>query len=139
MRPLHHGVDIVIESGAEWLSISGLNASGVIVDSGRFDWERSQKRFPQFFEPSPGFHGLKMWEKFGKLTFIYFARAAIMRDTGPCLNPFEAFQLLAGLETLPIRMRAVSKNAQRLAKHLLSVKDVSGVNNFSTKVTLQFW
>jgi O-acetylhomoserine/O-acetylserine sulfhydrylase len=95
-----------------------LNSAGIIVDSGKFDWEKNQKRFPQFFEPSPGFHGLKLWEKFGNLSFPVFARAAIMRDSGPCLNPFEAFQLLSGLETLSVRLERISSNAISLALFL---------------------
>ncbi|PMD39042.1 O-acetylhomoserine sulfhydrylase [Hyaloscypha variabilis F] len=118
LRPIDHGADIVIASAAEWLSISGSNSAGIIVDSGKFDWEKNQKRFPQFFEPSPGFHGLKLWEKFGNLSFPVFARAAIMRDSGPCLNPFEAFQLLSGLETLSVRLERISSNAISLALFL---------------------
>jgi O-acetylhomoserine/O-acetylserine sulfhydrylase len=131
---MEHGADIVIESGAEWLSISGSNTSGVIIDSGNFGWQRSQTRFPQFFEPSPGFHGLKMWEKFGKLTFITFARAAIMRDTGPCMNPFEAFQLLAGLETLFVRMERISSNALQLAQGLMGIDGVLKVKYLRKKI-----
>lgn len=117
IRPIDHGADIVIAS-AEWLSISGSNSAGIIIDSGKFDWDNSKDRFPQFFEPSPGYHGLRLWEKFGKLTFISFSRAAIMRDTGPCLNPFEAFQLLSGLETLTVRLERNSSNAIQLALRL---------------------
>lgn len=115
IRPIDHGADIVIASAAEWLSISGSNTAGIIIDSGKFDWVKNKDRFPQFFEPSPGFHGLKLWEKFGNLSFISFSRAAVLRDTGPCLNPFEAFQLLAGLETLSVRIERNSSNALELA------------------------
>ncbi|KAE9372224.1 hypothetical protein N431DRAFT_408314 [Stipitochalara longipes BDJ] len=125
LRPIDHGADIVIASAAEWLSISGLNSAGIIIDSGKFDWVKNQNRFPQFFEPSPGFHGLKLWEKFGNLSFISFSRAAIMRDTGPCLNPFEAFQLLSGLETLSVRLERNSSNAISLA---LSLEDHAAVS-----------
>lgn len=115
LRPINHGADIVIASAAEWLSISGLNSAGIIIDSGKFDWVKNRSRFLQFFEPSPGFHGLNLFEKFGHLTFISFSRAAIMRDTGPCLNPFEAFQLLSGLETISVRIERNSSNAIELA------------------------
>ncbi|TVY39191.1 Homocysteine synthase, partial [Lachnellula occidentalis] len=120
LRPLDHGADIIVESAAEWLSISGSNAAGIIIDSGKFDWVKNQARFPQFFEHSPGFHGLRMWEKFGNLVFISFARIAVLRDMGPCLNPFEAFQLLAGLETLSVRLERISNNAAKLAAWLVS-------------------
>ncbi|TVY87780.1 Homocysteine synthase [Lachnellula willkommii] len=118
LRPIDHGADIIVESAAEWLSISGSNAAGIVIDSGNFDWEKNQSRFPQFFERAPGFHGLKLWEKFGHLVFISFARIAVLRDMGPCLNPFEAFQLLAGLETLSVRLERISSNAARLAAWL---------------------
>jgi O-acetylhomoserine/O-acetylserine sulfhydrylase-like pyridoxal-dependent enzyme len=75
-----------------------------------------------------------MWEKFGKLTFITFARAAIMRDTGPCINPFEAFQLLAGLETLSVRMERISSNALKLAQSLSTIDGVSKVNYLGGKI-----
>jgi O-acetylhomoserine/O-acetylserine sulfhydrylase len=90
----------------------------VIIDSGKFPWEKSQGRFPQFFEPSPGFHGLKIWEKFSKLAFVAFARIAVMRDIGPCMNPMEASLLLAGVETLAVRVERMSNNALELAKFL---------------------
>jgi O-acetylhomoserine/O-acetylserine sulfhydrylase len=129
LRPIDHGADIVIASAAEWLSISGLNSAGIIIDSGRFDWAKNKSRFPQFFEPSPGFHGLKLFEKFGNLSFISFSRAAIMRDTGPCLNPFEAFQLLSGLETLSVRIERNSTNALQLAIWLESHEKIGNVGH----------
>ncbi|PMD56540.1 homocysteine synthase CysD [Hyaloscypha bicolor E] len=129
LRPIDHGADIVIASAAEWLSISGLNSAGIIIDSGRFDWAKNKSRFPQFFEPSPGFHGLKLFEKFGNLSFISFSRAAIMRDTGPCLNPFEAFQLLSGLETLSVRIERNSINALQLAIWLESHEKIGNVGH----------
>lgn len=120
LRPLDHGVDIIVASAASWLSISGTFSAGIIIDSGKFNWPKSKDRFPQFFEPSPGFHGLKLWDKFKNQTFIVFVRAAVMRDIGSCLNPFEAFQLLAGLETLSVRMERISSNASTLALWLES-------------------
>jgi O-acetylhomoserine/O-acetylserine sulfhydrylase-like pyridoxal-dependent enzyme len=75
-----------------------------------------------------------MWEKFGKLTFITFARAAIMRDTGPCMNPFEAFQLLAGLETLSVRMERISSNALMLARGLMAIGGVLKVKYLGKKI-----
>ena len=108
----------MIESAGPWLSISGSNQGGIIVDGGTFPWDKSRERFPQFFEPSLGFHGLRMWKKFGKLSFIFFARVAILRDIGPCLNPFEAAMLLAGLETLAVRMERVMDNAGKIARWL---------------------
>lgn len=118
IRPIDHGADIVVQSAAEWLSISGSNEGGVIVDAGKFDWFKNRDRFPQFTGPSPGFHGLKLWDKFGKLSFTTMARAAVLRDIGPCLNPFEASQLLLGLETLAVRMNQILQTAELLANVL---------------------
>lgn len=129
LRPIDHGADIVIASAAEWLSISGSNSAGIIIDSGKFDWVINKSRFPQFFEPSPGFHGLRLFEKFGNLSFISFSRAAIMRDTGPCLNPFEAFRLLSGLETLSVRLERNSSNALQLAMWLETHMRIGGVGH----------
>jgi O-acetylhomoserine/O-acetylserine sulfhydrylase len=126
-RPIDHGADIIVVSAGAWLSISGSNSAGIIIDSGKFDWVNNQARFPQFFEPSPGFHGLKLWNKFGNLSFISFSRAAVMRDIGPCLNPFEAFQLLAGIETLSVRLERNSSNAAKLATWLESNERIGEV------------
>ncbi|EKD17869.1 uncharacterized protein L3040_004407 [Drepanopeziza brunnea f. sp. 'multigermtubi'] len=127
IRPLDHGADIVIQDAGPWLSVSGSISAGIIVDSGRFDWSRSVERYPQFFDPSAGFHGLKFWEKFGNLSFITYARAAVMRDSGPCLNPFEAFQLISGLETLSVRLERISYNAFVLADWIDERKDTCGI------------
>lgn len=118
IRPLDHGADIVLESASEYLSISGSILAGIIVDSGRFDWKANSTRFPQFSEPSPGFHGLVVSEKFGNLAFITYARIAVLRDVGPCVNPFEAFQVIAGLETLSVRVERASTNALKFATWL---------------------
>lgn len=127
VRPIEHGADIVIQSAAPWLCISGSNTAGIIIDSGNFPWDKHQVRFPQFSEPSPGFHGLKISEKFGKLAFVAFARIAVMRDIGPCLNPFEAAMLLVGLETLAVRMERVGQNAVALAAWLKGNERVADV------------
>lgn len=127
VRPIDHGADIVVTSAAEWLSISGSSVAGAIIDTGRFDWQKHHARFPQFTDPSPGFHGLKMWEKFGNLSFIRFARIAVLRDIGPCLNPFAAFELIAGLETLSVRVERHSSNALALATWLEKHEKISSV------------
>jgi O-acetylhomoserine/O-acetylserine sulfhydrylase len=110
------------------MSVSSQSSSGVIVDSGNFDWNLHKKRFPQFTEPSPGFHGMNIWGKFGKLSFIVLARAAVLRDIGPCLNPFTAADLIAGLETLVIRIQRHSSNALALAKWLVGQDNVEWVS-----------
>jgi O-acetylhomoserine/O-acetylserine sulfhydrylase len=128
IRPVLHGADIVIQSSTAWMSVNSQGSSGVIVDSGKFPWNLHGKRFPQFTEPSPGFHGLKIWDKFGKCSFIILARAAILRDTGPCMNTFAAFEIITGLETLAIRMERHSSNALNLAKWLESHETVGWVD-----------
>ncbi|KAL3417836.1 O-acetylhomoserine aminocarboxypropyltransferase/cysteine synthase [Phlyctema vagabunda] len=115
IRPIDHGADIVISSTAEWLSISGSTTGGLITDSGNFDWDSHKSRFPQFTDPSPGFHGLNIWKKFGKLSFIVLARIAVMRDIGPCTNPFASSELLLGLETLSVRIERSCVSALKLA------------------------
>ncbi|KAG0648425.1 SulfHydrylase FUB7 [Hyphodiscus hymeniophilus] len=112
IRPISHGASIVLHSTAPWLSISGSSTGGVIIDSGTFSWAAHPDHFPQFSDPSPGFHGLRISEKFGNLALVRFARIAVMRDAGPCLNPFEAAVLLAGLETLAVKMDRVAENAK---------------------------
>ncbi|KAL6172935.1 Homocysteine/cysteine synthase [Exserohilum turcicum] len=106
----------------------GTTIGGVIVDSGKFDWGKHAKRFPQMIEPSPGYHGLKFWETFGAVTFIVRARVEIMRDLGAALNPFAAQQLLLGIETLSLRAERHAFNALKLAKWLESNPNVSWVS-----------
>lgn len=136
IRPLDHGADIVVESASEYLSISGSILAGIIIDSGRFDWKANSKRFPQFSEPSPGFHGLVVLEKFGNLAFITYARIAVLRDVGPCLNPFEAFQVIAGLETLSVRVERASNNALKLARWLQGHNKVEKVQYPGMELTI---
>ncbi|CAN9356269.1 unnamed protein product [Alternaria sp. RS040] len=126
------------ELSGQWLTHASLKAlatqghgttiGGVIVDSGKFDWGKHGKRFPQMVEPSDGYHGLKFWETFGAITFIIRARVEIQRDLGAALNPFAAQQLLLGVETLSLRAERHAYNALKLAKWLESNKNVSWVS-----------
>ncbi|KAH9908057.1 Cys/Met metabolism PLP-dependent enzyme-domain-containing protein [Xylariomycetidae sp. FL2044] len=119
-RPIKHGADIVIHSATKWIGGHGTTIAGVIVDSGNFDWGAHAARFPQMVEPSAGYHGLKFWETFGKMAFALRVRVEILRDMGPCLNPFGTQQLLLGLETLSLRAERHAQNALALAKWLES-------------------
>jgi O-acetylhomoserine/O-acetylserine sulfhydrylase len=118
-RPIDHGADIVVHSATKWIGGHGTSIGGVIVDSGKFDWGNG--KFPAFTEPSPGYHGLKFWETFGaqsplgNIAFIIRARVEQLRDLGPALSPFNAFQFLQGLETLSLRVERHSTNALALA------------------------
>ncbi|MGK9368175.1 O-acetylhomoserine aminocarboxypropyltransferase/cysteine synthase family protein [Melioribacter sp. Ez-97] len=129
--PIDHGADIVVASATKWIGGHGTSIGGVIVDSGRFDWGNG--KFPVFTEPSPGYHGLKFWEVFGKdspfgnIAFIIRARVEGLRDFGPCLSPFNSFLLLQGLETLSLRIERHSQNAFKLAQWLRNDSRVSWV------------
>ncbi len=98
----------------------------MIVDSGRFPWEKGP--FPQLVEPSPGYHGIRFYETFGDLAFIMKARVEGLRDLGPALSPFNSFLFLQGLETLKLRMRQHSDNAQAVAQFLEKHERVAWVN-----------
>ncbi|PWN28017.1 putative O-acetylhomoserine-lyase [Jaminaea rosea] len=117
IRPIDHGADIVVHSATKWIGGHGTTIAGVIVDSGKFDWAASGK-FPQFTEPSEGYHGLKFWDTFGPITFAIYLRVVILRDLGPALNPFGSFLLLQGLETLSLRAQRHADNALALAQYL---------------------
>jgi O-acetylhomoserine/O-acetylserine sulfhydrylase len=125
-RPIEHGADIVVESATKWIGGHGTSIGGVIVDSGKFDWGNG--KFPMFTEPAPGYHGLKFHETFGNIAFIIRARVEGMRDLGPCLSPFNAFQLLQGLETLSLRVERHVNNALELAQWLEKHPQVEWVN-----------
>ena len=120
--PIAHGADIVVESATKWIGGHGTSIGGVIVDSGKFDWGNGN--FPIFTEPSPGYHGLKFWEVFGKdspfgnIAYIIRARVEGLRDLGPALSPFNSFLFLQGLETLSLRIDRHCENAAKLAKWL---------------------
>ena len=130
-RPIDHGADIVVASATKWIGGHGTSIGGVIVDSGNFDWGNGN--FPIFTEPSPGYHGLKFNEVFGKgsqfgnIAFIIRARVEGLRDLGPALSPFNAFLFLQGLETLSLRIERHGQNAIKLARWLESNPDIEWV------------
>ncbi|KDQ07137.1 hypothetical protein BOTBODRAFT_180964 [Botryobasidium botryosum FD-172 SS1] len=127
IRPIEHGADIVVHSATKWIGGHGTTVAGVVIDSGKFDWIRSGK-FPGFTEPSEGYHGLKFGEKFGPTAFAVKLRLEILRDVGSTLNPFAAFLLLQGLETLSLRMERHCENALALARWLEKNPHVSWVS-----------
>ncbi|KAF8431245.1 Cys/Met metabolism PLP-dependent enzyme-domain-containing protein [Terfezia claveryi] len=128
VRPIEYGADIITHSATKWIGGHGTTIAGVVVDSGKFDWGKHSKRFPQFTEPSEGYHGLKFWEAFGPITFAIRVRVEILRDLGSALNPFGAFQLLQGLETLSLRVERHASNAIALARWLDAHQQVSWVS-----------
>jgi O-acetylhomoserine (thiol)-lyase len=125
-RPLEHGADIVVHSATKFIGGHGTSIGGIIVDGGKFDWANG--KFPQFTQPDPTYHGVVYTEAFGPAAFIGKARVHLLRDLGPCLSPFNAFLLLQGLETLPLRMERHSRNALAVAEFLEQHSQVSWVN-----------
>ncbi|KAG7085649.1 hypothetical protein E1B28_003195 [Marasmius oreades] len=116
-KPIDLGADIVVHSATKWIGGHGTTIGGVIVDGGKFDWKKSGK-FPGFTEPSEGYHGLIFADTFGPAAFGVKVRTEILRDVGPALNPFGAFLLLQGLETLSLRGERHSNNALQFAQWL---------------------
>ncbi|KAH0835645.1 Cys/Met metabolism PLP-dependent enzyme-domain-containing protein [Lanmaoa asiatica] len=117
IRPISLGADIVLHSATKWIGGHGTTIAGVVIDSGKFDWTRSGK-FPSFTSPSEGYHGLVFSETFGSIAFAVKLRVELLRDIGPALNPFGAFLLLQGLETLSLRGQRHCDNAFALAAWL---------------------
>ncbi|KAF2723194.1 O-acetylhomoserine ami [Polychaeton citri CBS 116435] len=129
-QPIKYGADIIVHSATKWIGGHGTTIGGVVVDAGNFDWgtPEARKRFPQMSEPSEGYHGLRFFDVFGKLTFIIRLRVEILRDLGSALNPFAAQQLLLGLETLSLRSERHAENALKLARWLESNPNVAWVS-----------
>jgi O-acetylhomoserine (thiol)-lyase len=125
-RPFEWGADIIIHSLTKFLGGHGTSIGGLIVDSGKFDWTTG--KFPQFTEPDPSYHGLKLGEAFGKAAYIAKARVQMLRDLGAVLSPFNAFLILLGVETLSLRMLRHGENALRVAQFLENHPAVSWVN-----------
>src|SRR4030042_2620187 len=112
LRPIDFGVDIVVYSATKFMGGHGTSIGGIIVDSGKFDWENG--KFPLIADPEPSYHGLQFVEAFrsvGNIAYILKARVILLRDLGPALSPFNSFLFLQGLETLPLRMIKHSENA----------------------------
>ncbi|TID20046.1 O-acetylhomoserine ami [Venturia nashicola] len=128
VRPIDHGADIVVHSATKWIGGHGTTIGGIVVDSGKFDWGKNAARFPQFNEPSEGYHGLKFWDTFGAIAFAIRVRVEILRDLGACLNPFGAQQLLLGIETMSLRCERHAQNSLQLAQWLEANKNVAWVS-----------
>ena len=125
-RPIEHGADIVVHSATKFIGGHGTSIGGIIVDSGRFPWDKG--RFPQLLEPSKGYHGIRFYETFGDFAYIMKARVEGLRDFGPALSPFNSFLFLQGLETLKLRMECHSQNAMAVARFLERDERVAWVN-----------
>lgn len=126
-KPLELGANIVVHSATKFIGGHGTTIGGLIVDGGNFDWAASG-RFPDFTSPDKSYNGLIYSESFGNLAYILKARVQLLRDTGACLSPFNAFMLLQGLETLSLRVERHVQNAQKIAAYLQNHPQVSWVN-----------
>lgn len=126
LNPIQYGANIVIHSLTKYIAGNGTSLGGVIIDGGNFDW--SSGKFPEFTEPSAGYHGLIYHEALGNAAFIAKVRIEGLRDYGAALSPFNAFQIIQGLETLPIRVKKHSENALALAQWLENQEAVTWVN-----------
>jgi len=127
IRPFEYGADIVVHSATKYIGGHGTSIGGVIVDSGKFDWEGSGK-FPNLTEPDPSYEGIRFTETFGNAAYIVKARVQLLRDTGACISPFNSFLLLQGLETLSLRVERHLSNTKRVVEFLKSHPKVSWVN-----------
>lgn len=128
LRPIEHGADIVVHSATKFIGGHGTSLGGVIVDSGRFDWQASGK-FPSLTEPNPSYHGVVFTEVAGPAAFVTKIRAVLLRDTGAAISPFNAFLLLQGLETLSLRVERHVENALAVAAFLKQHPSVARVNH----------
>ncbi len=118
LKPIEHGVDIVVHSLTKYVGGHGTTVGGVIVDSGRFPWAEHADRFPMLSEPEPAYHGVVYTEALGEAAFIGRARTVALRNTGSAISPMNAWLLMQGLETLPLRMERHCSNAQAVAEYL---------------------
>lgn len=131
-KPIEYGADVVVASATKWIGGHGTSIGGIIVDAGKYDWGNG--KFPQFSEPSEGYHGLIFSDvfgtngPFGNIAFAIRARVEGLRDFGPAISPFNSFQLLQGLETLSLRVERTVQNTLALAEWLESREEVAKVN-----------
>jgi O-acetylhomoserine (thiol)-lyase len=127
-RPKEFGADIVIHSLTKFMGGHGNSIGGAIVDCGSFDWLASKKKYPALQDPNPSYNGMRMAETFGTFAFAVAARVLGLRDLGPAISPFNAFLILTGIETLPLRMAKHCANALVVAKYLARHKQIEWVN-----------
>jgi O-acetylhomoserine (thiol)-lyase len=131
-KPIAHGANVVVESATKWIGGHGTSLGGIVIDAGNFNWGNG--KYPQFTEPSEGYHGLVFWDvfgsngPFGNIAFAIRLRVEGLRDWGPAISPFNSWQLLQGLETLSLRVQRTADNALELAKWLENHPAVESVN-----------
>lgn len=128
IRPIEHGADIVVHSATKFLGGHGTTLGGIIVDSGNFDWKASGKYAP-IAAPNPSYHGISFADAVGKAAFVTYIRAILLRDTGACISPFNAFLLLQGVETLSLRLERHAENTKKVVEYLSNHPLVEKVNH----------
>jgi O-acetylhomoserine (thiol)-lyase len=134
LRPVDYGADLIVHSATKYIGGHGTSIGGILIDAGRFDWAGSG-RFPELTEPDPSYHGIRYTEAAGNLAYITKARVSLLRDTGACLSPFNAFLFLQGLETLSLRVERHVNNTLRITEFLQSHPSVSWVSYPSLKTS----
>jgi O-acetylhomoserine (thiol)-lyase len=127
-KPIEHGADIVVHSLTKYMGGHGNSMGGIIVDAGSFNWSREAGRYPMLSEPRPEYHGVVLHQAFGNFAFAIACRVLGLRDLGPAIAPFNAFLILMGIETLPLRMQKHCDNALAVAKHLSTHPAVTWVS-----------
>ena len=128
IRPIEYGADIIIHSATKFIGGHGTTLGGIVVESGKFDWEKSG-RFPWLVEPNPSYHGVSFYKALGAAAFVTYIRAILLRDTGAAISPFNAFLLLQGTETLSLRVERHIENALKVVDFLANHKKVAKVNH----------
>ncbi len=128
IRPIEHGADIVVHSATKFIGGHGTSLGGVIVDSGKFDWKASGK-YPAIADPNPSYHGVSFVDAVGPAALVTYIRAILLRDTGACISPFNAFLLLQGVETLSLRLDRHAENTKKVVEFLANHPQVAHVNH----------
>ena len=129
IRPIEHGVDVVVHSATKFIGGHGSSLGGVIVDSGKFDWKAYPDKYPTLAKPDPSYHGAIFADVAGAAAFVTRIRAVILRDTGACISPFNAWILLQGTESLPLRIERHVSNALKVVDYLSKHPKVAKVNH----------
>ena len=129
VRPIEHGADIVVHSATKFIGGHGSSLGGVIVDGGKFDWKKNAERYPTLAKPDPSYHGAVFADVAGPAAFVTRIRAVILRDTGACISPFNAWILLQGTETLPLRIERHVENTKKVLEYLKSNPKVKSVSH----------
>ena len=128
IRPIEHGADIVVHSATKFIGGHGTTLGGIIVESGKFDWSAGGK-YPNIAAPNPSYHGVSFYDAVGPAAFVTYIRAILLRDTGACISPFNAFLLLQGTETLSLRLERHAENTEKVIAYLANHPLVEKVNH----------